>query len=610
MAEADGTIRIATNIDIKNLQSQLEQMKSDIKKTSDDSKKDIAQIGAQFAAVAASAAVLVKAVQSIGSTIDAFAQKSDRIDKVSQSLGLTRETFQELDYAFKQNGASLDNFGMGMKSLQEITTKAASGSKTAFDKLGISVKNANGTLKSQDQILTETLSAFNNMQQGVEKSSLATDIFGRSAQELMPVLKQESGSIDDLRTRAHDLGLVLSNEDVDAGVKFGDTVSDMKDAFSALAQSAFAPFLKLLTDIAKKITDIITWFNNGSTAANVIKAAIISITAAAAGLITVFMIMPTAVTAIATAFKILTAAMASNPIGAIAVVITAVLIPAIIYLYKNWDKVCVYIQKWCADLGQDFKIVGARIKEGFVVGFNAAKIAALSLAQIIFDKVLGAVAKLLNVMGKMPFVGDNFKAAADAVTGFKDGLDNAVTSAKQESAEAIADSKAQTANAIADSKARIAQIEEESKARLAALKKVEEEAPADTSTGTGTGTGTGSGTGSGSGETGNVELTRTYIDLLKDLTKEEEINSSKVKDGYITEHDELEKNISAIGDAIDEMYTMGITADASGNEQQRALSELIAKYKSLSKQLEVTTGEVSNINIGQLFIDNLKKNIS
>src|SRR5574344_3051600 len=307
MAEADGTIRIATSIDIKNLQSQLDQMKSDIKKTSDDSKKDIAQIGAQFAAVAASAAVLVKAVQSIGSTIDAFAQKSDRIDKVSQSLGLTRDTFQELDYAFKQNGASLDNFGMGMKSLQEITTKAASGSKTAFDKLGISVKNANGTLKSQDQLLTETLSAFHNMPQGVKKSSLATDIFGRSAQELMPVLNQESGSIDDLRTRAHDLGLGLSKEDVDAGVKFGDAVSDMKDAFSALvlvisAASAFAPFVKLLTDIAKKITDIITWFNNGSTAANVIKAAIISITAAAAGLITVFMIMPTAVTAIATAF--------------------------------------------------------------------------------------------------------------------------------------------------------------------------------------------------------------------------------------------------------------------------------------------------------------------
>lgn len=599
MAEADGTIRIATNIDIKNLQSQLEQMKSDIKKTSDDSKKDIAQIGAQFAAVAASAAVLVKAVQSIGSTIDAFAQKSDRIDKVSQSLGLTRDTFQELDYAFKQNGASLDNFGMGMKSLQEITTKAASGSKTAFDKLGISVKNANGTLKSQDQILTETLSAFNNMQQGVEKSSLATDIFGRSAQELMPVLNQESGSIDDLRTRAHDLGLVLSNEDVDAGVKFGDTVSDMKDAFSALAQSAFAPFLKLLTDIAKKITDIITWFNNGSTAANVIKAAIISITAAAAGLITVFMIMPTAVTAIATAFKILTAAMASNPIGAIAVVITAVLIPAIIYLYKNWDKVCVYIQKWCADLGQDFKIVGARIKEGFVVGFNAAKIAAISLAQIIADKVLGSVANLLNVMGKMPFVGEKFKEASKAVKGFQNGLDNAMNSAKQESATVISASKAEADQAVADAKAKKKAIDETSAARLAALGAVKKEAPDEVA--------------AQAQVTDAIEKTSdtasASADLMKGLGDKQKLIAQQVKDGYLTDEEAAKQQESAIQSVIDAMYEEGIIADANGTKEQKILASLIKQYYELKNAKEGSSDVQANSNLGSMFIKNLADSI-
>ena len=599
MAEADGTIRIATNIDIKNLQSQLEQMKSDIKKTSDDSKKDIAQIGAQFAAVAASAAVLVKAVQSIGSTIDAFAQKSDRIDKVSQSLGLTRETFQELDYAFKQNGASLDNFGMGMKSLQEITTKAASGSKTAFDKLGISVKNANGTLKSQDQILTETLSAFNNMQQGVEKSSLATDIFGRSAQELMPVLNQESGSIDDLRTRAHDLGLVLSNEDVDAGVKFGDTVSDMKDAFSALAQSAFAPFLKLLTDIAKKITDIITWFNNGSTAANVIKAAIISITAAAAGLITVFMIMPTAVTAIATAFKILTAAMASNPIGAIAVVITAVLIPAIIYLYKNWDKVCVYIQKWCADLGQDFKIVGSKIKEGFVIGFNAAKIAAISLAQIIADKVLGSVANLLNVMGKMPFVGEKFKEASKAVKGFQNGLDNAMNSAKQESATVISASKAEADQAVADAKAKKKAIDETSAARLAALGAVKKEAPDEVA--------------AQAQVTDAIEKTSdtasASADLMKGLGDKQKLIAQQVKDGYLTDEEAAKQQESAIQSVIDAMYEEGIIADANGTKEQKILASLIKQYYELKNAKEGSSDVQANSNLGSMFIKNLADSI-
>src|SRR5574344_1226468 len=626
MAEADGTIRIATSIDIKNLQSQLDQMKSDIKKTSDDSKKDIAQIGAQFAAVAASAAVLVKAVQSIGSTIDAFAQKSDRIDKVSQSLGLTRETFQELDYAFKQNGASLDNFGMGMKSLQEITTKAASGSKTAFDKLGISVKNANGTLKSQDQILTETLSAFNNMQQGVEKSSLATDIFGRSAQELMPVLKQESGSIDDLRTRAHDLGLVLSNEDVDAGVKFGDTVSDMKDAFSALAQSAFAPFLKLLTDIQKKIKDIITWFNNGSTAANVIKAAIISITAAAAGLITVFMIMPAVITAVSTAFKILTAAMASNPIGAIAVVITAVLIPAIIYLYKNWDKVCVYIQKWCADLGQDFKIVGARIKEGFVIGFNAAKIAAISLAQIIADKVLGSVANLLNVMGKMPFVGEKFKEASKAVKGFQNGLDNAMNSAKQESATVISASKAEADQAVADAKAKKKAIDETSAARLAALGAVKKEAPdevaaqaqiTDAIEKTSDTASASADLMEGLGDkqkliaqqvTDAIEKTSdtasASADLMEGLGDKQKLIAQQVKDGYLTDEEAAQQKESAIQSVIDAMYEEGITADANGTEEQKTLASLIKQYNEL-KNADVQ----ANSNLGSMFIKNLADSI-
>src|SRR5574344_939559 len=98
MAEADGTIRIATNIDIKNLQSQLEQMKSDIKKTSDDSQKDLSQIAAQFAAVAASAATLVNAFKSGGEALGYYPEATHRVDKMSQSLGSTRETFQELDY--------------------------------------------------------------------------------------------------------------------------------------------------------------------------------------------------------------------------------------------------------------------------------------------------------------------------------------------------------------------------------------------------------------------------------------------------------------------------------------------------------------------------------
>src|SRR5574344_2064384 len=599
MAEADGTIRIATNIDIKNLQSQLEQMKSDIKKTSEDSKKDLSQIAAQFAAVAASAALLVKSVKSVGDAFGNYAEATDRVDKMSQSLGLTRETFQELDYAFKQNGASLDNFGMGMKSLQELTAKAATGATTAFDKLGVSIKDSSGNIKSQDEILKETLSAFNKMEQGVDKSTLATDVFGRSAQELMPLLNQTSGSVDELRQRAHDLGIVLGNDDVDAGVTFGDTVDDLKTSFGALAQGAFVPFISLLTSITNGLTKAVAWLNSGSAATEVIKAAVIGITAAIGALIAIFVVLPAVITAVSTAFKILTAAMASNPIGAIAVVITAVLIPAIIYLYKNWDKVCVYIEKWCAELGQDFKIVGARIKEGFVIGFNAAKIAAISLAQIIADKVLGSVANLLNVMGKMPFVGEKFKEASKAVKGFQNGLDNAMNSAKQESATVISASKAEADQAVADAKAKKKAIDETSAARLAALGAVKKEAPDEVA--------------AQAQVTDAIEKTSdtasASADLMKGLGDKQKLIAQQVKDGYLTDEEAAQQQESAIQSVIDAMYEEGITADANGTKEQKTLASLIKQYYELKNAKEGSSDVQANSNLGSMFIKNLADSI-
>ena len=668
---ADGYIRIATEIDIKNLQSQLDQVKKSLKDAKEKAGKDLAQIGAQFAAVAASAAVLVKAVQSVNATIDAYAQKTDRIDKMSQSLGLTRKTFQELDYAFSQNGASIDGMGIAMKNMQELTTKAVAGEKTAFDQLGVSITNANGTLKSQDQILKETLAAFNELSPGVDKSVLATQIFGRSAQELMPLLNQASGTIDGLRERAHELGLVLADEDVDAGVAFGDAVADLRGAFSALTQNAIAPFVSLITTVVQKITELVAWLNSGSTAAEVAKGAIIAVTAAVGGLVTVFMVLPTLITAVSTAFKVLTAAMASNPFGAIAVVITAVLIPALIAVYKNWDKVSVWIQEACAKLAARFKILGAVVVEAFTVGFNGAKIAAISLAQTIADKVLANVQKLLTVMGKMPFVGNMFDDAAKSVAGFRDKLDGAAQEAKKTSAQAIADAKAKKAAIVAEEKATIAAINEAAQARrdaLAAekalraeaegtaiaaeraldaekkrleyLKKLNEDAEiykkywqkslnatlkqieleaklagveadkkkvleayekayinliAQSDDMVSENNQTAKDTmaiiqklrkeieAAGGTVTATGKKTKELLDGYKKMAA---IADAKHNDGLISNLERLQETKSALAQTIDGFYMLGVTANSSGNEAERALASLISQLNALNDEIK------------------------
>jgi len=90
------------------------------------------------------------------------------------------------------------------------------------------------------------------------------------------------------------------------------------------------------------------------------------------------------------AIKGITKAIAANPIGAIAVVITTVLIPALIWLVKNWDLVKFKVE--------DFALSGT--------------IKMLEFTDTIKVKVLGAVNSLVKALGDIPGIGAQFKKLA------------------------------------------------------------------------------------------------------------------------------------------------------------------------------------------------------
>lgn len=83
-------------------------------------------------------------------------------------------------------------------------------------------------------------------------------------------------------------------------------------------------------------------------------------------------------------------AIAANPIGAIAVVITTVVIPALVWLAKNWDMV-------------KFKMTDFAL---------TARIKMLEFSLVISKKVLGALQKLFTALGKIPGIGKKFKDLA------------------------------------------------------------------------------------------------------------------------------------------------------------------------------------------------------
>lgn len=193
---------------------------------------------------------LVKFAESSAST-------ADNIDKMSQKIGISREAYQELDFICSQSGTSVDSLQAGMKTLTSAMDGAVNGTANnieQFERLGVSVANSDGTFRSQEDVMWETMEALQNMSDQTEKARLATELFGKSGTELMPLLNGASGSIDEMKQQAHDLGLVMNDEMIDNGVNMTDAMDQMKRSISAIVTKLGGS----LMPIVEKACDFIT----------------------------------------------------------------------------------------------------------------------------------------------------------------------------------------------------------------------------------------------------------------------------------------------------------------------------------------------------------------
>lgn len=212
----------------------------DLKRTAGQTWKNV-KVGVTAASAAATGAAI-----GFGMLVNKTADAADRIDKLSQQLGLSRQGFQELDFILGQNGVSIDSLGIGMKQFSQhlygLQTGAAN-SSDLFRKLGL---DASVSAMSQEDAFKTVVAAFQDMEEGAEKATIAQKLFGRNGQEMLPMLNSSKGSIAELTAEYEKMGTALSDNAIDSGVKFKDTLDKLKvsitGAFHALAAPALPAF--------------------------------------------------------------------------------------------------------------------------------------------------------------------------------------------------------------------------------------------------------------------------------------------------------------------------------------------------------------------------------
>ena len=187
---------------------------------------------------------------------DQYTKKTDAIDEGSQKMSLSAEAYQEWDYVLAQNGASIGNMEIGMKTLTKQIEAAGTGNEAAiekFQRLGVEVKNADGSYRSLEEMFPDVISGLSEMGQGVERNALASELFGRSGQELLPLLNQQRGEVDSLRKKYKELGIGISND----GVKAGSDFQDGMDALNRQLTTVFGTLAVQLIPVILNLVDAI-----------------------------------------------------------------------------------------------------------------------------------------------------------------------------------------------------------------------------------------------------------------------------------------------------------------------------------------------------------------
>lgn len=177
---------------------------------------------------------------------------ADEVSKLSQKTGLSTEALSELQYAAGLSG--VEDLGASLIKFNRSIAEAAQGSKAqadAFKALGISVKNADGSLKGTEQLLGETADAFAGVKDGANKTAVAMDLFGKTGAELIPFLNEGKKGLAEMRKEAVALGLSIDEYTGKAAEQFNDNLDRLGKLGTGVGT-------RLATDLAQplaKVTD-------------------------------------------------------------------------------------------------------------------------------------------------------------------------------------------------------------------------------------------------------------------------------------------------------------------------------------------------------------------
>ena len=174
---------------------------------------------------------------------------ADTIGKVADSIGVQTEFLQRYQFAAQQSGLTTEEFNKGMQNFTKMVGQAqlrTSEAGRTLEKLGVQVKNADGSVKGAEEVFIELMTALDGVGSQFEKNAILADLMGRAGVKLAVMGKDGAEAMKELAASA-------------TGVIPEQTIRDAErfnDAMNRIQRQVLTPLRNELIEVAVAFLDV------------------------------------------------------------------------------------------------------------------------------------------------------------------------------------------------------------------------------------------------------------------------------------------------------------------------------------------------------------------
>ena len=249
-------LKVKITADNKPLKAGLDDSKKQVNSFSGVVKKAGAALLGAFAAR--------ELLRGIKNTVVELGNMADRLLDLEQITGISTDRLQEYEQVARVAGVNSETLANAVQGLTQRMARGQTESSPlnlALKQLGINARTASGEMRNGADITEDAIDKLAKMENITERNVLGAMLFTGAWKDLAPVLALGADGIEAARKQAHELGLVMDKETLEAANKSRIALENFSATGKRLGQELAITLIPAVTGFANALAEAFAGLN-------------------------------------------------------------------------------------------------------------------------------------------------------------------------------------------------------------------------------------------------------------------------------------------------------------------------------------------------------------